>query len=82
MRVAFNNKKSKENMVVYTRSLIHGAQDDISEGVKIHGYKNTDGNKKNLTPMAKRLLVRDGHPFNTKKCCVYCKGNNYFASYE
>ena len=38
---------------------------EISEGVKIHEHKNTDGNKKNLTPMATGLLVRDGHPSNT-----------------
>ena len=55
---------------------------EISEGVKIHEHKNTDGNKKNLTPTATGLLVRDAHPSNTKKCCVYCKGDHYSASCE
>ena len=55
---------------------------EISEGVKIYEHKNTDGNEKNLTPMATGLLVRDGHLSNTKKCCVFCKGDHYSASCE
>ena len=55
---------------------------EISEGVKINEHKNTDGNKKNLIPTATGLRVRDGHPSNIKKCCVYCKGDHYSASCE
>ena len=55
---------------------------EISEGVKTHEHKNTDGSKKNLIPTATGLLVRDGHPSNIKKCCVYCKGDHYSASCE
>ena len=50
--------------------------------MKIHEHKYTDGNKKNLTPTATGLLVRDGHPSNSKKCCVYCKGDHCSASCE
>ena len=51
----------------------------ISEVVKIYKHKNTDSNKKNLTPMATGLLVRDGHSSNTNKCCVYCKADCFSA---
>ena len=50
--------------------------------MKIHEHKNTDGSKKNLIPTATGLLVRDGHPSNIKKCCVYCKDDHYSASCE
>ena len=55
---------------------------EISEGAKIHEPENMDGNKKNLTPTAAGLLVREGHPANNKKGCVYCKGDHFSVSCE
>ena len=50
--------------------------------MKIYEHKNTGGNKKNLTPTATGLLVRDGNPSNTKKYCVCCKADRFSASCE
>ena len=55
---------------------------EISEDMKIHKTKNIDSNKRNFTPTASALVVRDGHFSGNKKCCVYCKGDHYSASCE